>query len=390
MALCKSSLFGNTSQYIKVGNGEFVAIEGSSTFDRMSLSDLRIPYKQLLKGRVILKAGQVNYLLNHLGLGDNATFLAIKATYNTKSVNLDNNYITYSYYDYPVKSFTFAQLLVLTGNGPHRVTQLYLTNPNSNYNVILDIMVGVIDENYSFFNDDLNQSATSFTGLEYTDIKSFIVGESVIIYDKSNPKRALIYFGLSYINSISLNSTFLIIDDESFGTVFLNFIDEFNTKQAYSLLNYVLENPDIDIDTISPLLDDIPPVVYWNSTAGVGGDYIVSNDGVVIGATSYAPYNTSGATSAVPPVYYQTSISLSTYGTSSVIYKDKLRGLLINYIDDNRDGEIGLMDSEMIISGTSGVVNSISVIGTYSLTFNLKDLAHNNLNGVVMNLDIII
>ena len=82
MALCKSSLFGNTSQYIKVGNGEFVAIEGSSTFDRMGLSDLRMPYKQLLKGRVILKAGQVNYLLNHLGMGDNATFLAIKATYN--------------------------------------------------------------------------------------------------------------------------------------------------------------------------------------------------------------------------------------------------------------------------------------------------------------------
>jgi hypothetical protein len=30
---------------------------------------------------IILKPGQVNYLLNHLGLGDNATFLAIKAVY---------------------------------------------------------------------------------------------------------------------------------------------------------------------------------------------------------------------------------------------------------------------------------------------------------------------
>ena len=384
-------MFGTgNSNYIKVGNGEFVAVENVNLIERQRVSDLRMPYKQLLRGRVILKAGQSNYLLNHLGLGDNATYLSIKATYDPKSVIELDNYINYAYYNYPVQNFSFAQLLVLTGNSTNRIPQIYLTNPNSKYPVFLDVLVGIIDDNYSFFNDDLNQNATSFTGLEYTDIKSFVVGESVIIYDKSNPKRALIYFGLPYINSISLNGSFLIIDDESFGTVFLNFIDEYNAVQAHSLINYVLENPDIDIDTISPLLDDIPPVVYWNSTAGVGGDYIVSNDGVVIGATSYAPYNTSGATSAVPPVYYQTSISLSTYGTSSVIYKDKLRGLLINYIDDNRDGEIGLMDSEMIISGTSGVVNSISVIGTYSLTFNLKDLAHNNLNGVVMNLDIII
>lgn len=390
MAICKSSLFGSTSQYIKVGNGEFLAIEGSSTFDRLLVSDARMPYKQLLKGRIILKACQTNYLLNHLGLGDNATFLAIKATYDSKSVNPDNNFVNYSYYNYPVQNFAFAQMLVLTGNPTNRIPQLYLTNPNCNYNVILDVMVGIIDDNYSFFNDDLNQNATSFTGLEYTDIKSFVVGESIVIYDKSNPKKALIYFGLPYVNSINLNSTFLIIDDESFGTVFLNFIDTFNAKQAYSLINYVLENPNVDIDSIT-LLDDIPPVIYWNATAGVGGDYIVPNDGILIGATFSAPYNTTyGDLSTVPPVYYQTSISLSTYGSASVLYKSTLRDLLIDYIDDNRDGEIGLMDSEMIITGTSGVINSISTIGTYSLTFNVGDLAQNNLDSIVMNLDIII
>ena len=286
MALCKSSLFGNTSQYIKVGNGEFVAIEGSSTFDRMGLSDLRMPYKQLLKGRVILKAGQVNYLLNHLGMGDNATFLAIKATYNSKSVNPDNNYITYSYYDYPVKSYTFAQMLVLTGNATNRIPQLYLSNPNVNYQVILDVMIGVIDENYSFFNDDLNQDATSFTGLEYTDIKSFVVGESIVIYDKNTPPKALIYFGLSFINSIEINGNYLVVDDDSYGTVFLHFLTEHDALQAHSLLNYVLENPNVDIDTV--LEDLTSPVIHWNSTAGVTGSYIVN----YTGATSGVPYNT--------------------------------------------------------------------------------------------------
>lgn len=378
MSICKSSLFGNTSQYIKVGNGEFVAIEGSSTTDRLLISDLRMPYKQLLKGRVILKAGQVNYLLNHLGLGDNATFLSIKATYNAKSVIEEDNYVTYSYYDYPVQNFNFAQLLVLTGNSSHRIPQLYLNNPNTKYPVTLDIMVGIIDDNYSFFNDDLNQSGTSFTGLEWTDIKSFVVGESIAIYDKNNPPRALIYFGLPYINSIVLNGSFLVIDDESYGTVFLSFLTEFDAVQAHSLINYVLEHPNVDIDTLT--IDTTPPVIYWNSNAGATGSYIVD----YTGSTAGVPYDTMDGFT------FSTSISLSNWGTAGVIYKDKLKELLIDNILDNRDGSIEIMDSEMIISGTLSQVNSISSVGTYSLTFDFSDLAHNYLNGVVVNLNIII
>ena len=376
MATCKSSLFGNTSQYIKVGNGEFVAIEGSNTFDRLTVSDSRMPYKQLLKGRVILKTGQVNYLLNHLGLGDNATFLAIKATYDGKSVIEEDNYVSYSYYDNPVQILNFAQMLVLTGNSTNRVPQLYLNNPSTKYRVILDIMVGVIDENYSFFNDDLNQNATSFTGLEWTDIKSFVVGESVVIYDKSNPKKALIYFGLPYINSISLNGTFLIIDDESYGTVFLNFIDEYNANQANSLINYVLEHPDIDIDTL--ISDSNPPVIFWNPTAGASGSYIFNYSG----GTSSTGFNTGTHGST-----YSATIPLSV-GTSSIIYKDKLRDLVIDYISDNRDGVMDIMDSQMVITGTMGEVNSISSFGTYSLTFEYRDLADNNLDNIILNLTI--
>ena len=376
MATCKSSLFGNTSQYIKVGNGEFVAIEGSNTFDRLTVSDSRMPYKQLLKGRVILKTGQVNYLLNHLGLGDNATFLAIKATYDGKSVIEEDNYVSYSYYDNPVQILNFAQMLVLTGNSTNRVPQLYLNNPSTKYRVILDIMVGVIDENYSFFNDDLNQNATSFTGLEWTDIKSFVVGESVVIYDKSNPKKALIYFGLPYINSLSLNGTLLIIDDESYGTVFLNFIDEYNANQANSLINYVLEHPDTNIDTL--ISDSNPPVIFWNPTAGASGSYIFNYSG----GTSSTGFNTGTHGST-----YSATIPLSV-GTSSIIYKDKLRDLVIDYISDNRDGVMNIMDSQMVITGTMGEVNSISSFGTYSLTFEYRDLADNNLDNIILNLTI--
>lgn len=384
MGSCGNSLFGKGSQYIKINGGDFIAVEGSNTVEKLITSDVRMPYKQLLKGRVILKAGQINYLLNHLGVGDNATFLSIKATYDQKAVIEMDNYISYSYYDYPVQNLTFAQMLVLTGNSSNRIPQLYLNNPNTKYPVILDVMVGVIDDSYSFFNDDINQSGTSFTGLEYTDIKSFVVGESIAIYDKNVPARALIYIGLSYINSITLNGDFLVIDDESYGSIFLHFLTESDARQAHSILNYVLENPNIDIENINPIYDDISPVIYFNATAGVGGDYILYNDGITIGATWSTPYNTlsNGFT-------FSTTISLSTYGTAGVIQKDVLKNLLIDHIDDNRDGLIEIMDSNLIISDLSGTVNSIGSVGTYSLKFDVKDLAYNNLQNVFVDLTII-
>lgn len=384
MGSCGNSLFGKGSQYIKINGGDFIAVEGSNTVEKLITSDIRMPYKQLLKGRVILKAGQINYLLNHLGVGDNATFLSIKATYDQKSVIEMDNYISYSYYDYPVQNLTFAQMLVLTGNSSNRIPQLYLNNPNTKYPVILDVMVGVIDDSYSFFNDDINQSGTSFTGLEYTDIKSFVVGESIAVYDKNATPRALIYIGLSYINSITLNGNFLVIDDESYGSVFLHFLTEYDARQAHSLLNYVLEHPNVDISNIIPENDDVTPVIYFNATAGTGGDYILYNDGVTIGATWSTPYNTfnNGFT-------FSTSISLSTYGTAGIIQKSNLKDLLIDYVNDDRDGVIELMDSNLIINSSTGVVNSIGLTGTYSLKFDLADLANNNLQNVVVNLNII-
>ena len=142
----------------------------------------------------------------------------------------------------------------------------------------------------------------------------------------------------------------------------------------------MLENPNVDIDLVV-LPDEVPPTIYFNSRAGVTGSYIVN----YTGSTYSVPYNTED-----DGLTYSTTISLSNWGTSSVLYKDKLQDLLIDYIDDDRDGNMAIMDSELLIMGTQGMVNSISIVGTYSLTFNFTDLAHNNLSGVNVNLDIII
>jgi hypothetical protein len=365
---CSGNLFGNRSQFIKTNGGDFIAVEASNTRERLILSDLRIPYKQILKSRVI-----------HLGLGDNATFLCIKAVYDSKAVIEADRYVNWSYYDDLTRINSFADMMVLTGNSTNRVPQLYLTNPSTKYPVYLDVMVGIIDDNYSIFNDVFNQSGTSFTGLEYTDIHSHIIGESLVINDKSLPvAKPLIYFILNNINSIEISGQILIIDDSGRGTIFLQFLTEGDAFQAHSLINYVLENPNIDIDALNPVSDSLDPILYFYDTAGNSGDYIAFN-----GATYGVPYDTTDGFT------FSTSISLSSFGTASgYIDKSQLIYLLVDYIEDNRDGYMYMMPSNLIISATSGTVDKILTTGTYSLTFDFSDIAHNYLDGVIVNLDI--
>lgn len=373
MGICGQSLFGAQSQYIKVGNGEFLAIEGSNTVDRMLVSDVRMPYKQLLRSRVVLKAGQVNYLLNHLGLGDNATFLAIKATYNSKSVIADDNYINYAYYDDLTKVYSFAQMIVLTGNTTNRIKQLYLSNPNTKYDVNLDVMVGIIDDKYSFFNDSVNQSGTSFTGLEYTDISTYVVGQSIVINDKSTPVRPLIYLTLSNIQSLERSGTIIIIDDSTLGSIFLQFLTENDAAQAQSLFNYVLENANINIENLDPLADTVPPVIYFYDYVGDN----ISGATISLAGTTSIPVDTSMG------ITFSTSMSISVNGTNSAISKSKLVELLVDYSDDNRDGLMQVSESNILISGTSGSVNSITTVGDYIITFDYSDIALNYVNAKI-------
>lgn len=378
---CGANLFGTKSQFIKTNGGDFVAVDGSGIRERLILSDLRIPYKQILKSRIILKTGQVNYLLNFLGLGDNATFLCMKALYDSKSVIEADNYVNWCYYDDMTRVNSFADMMVLTGNSTHRVPQLYLTNPSTKYPVYIDVMVGIIDDSYSIFTDTLNQSGTSFTGLEYIDIHTHIVGESIVINDKSSPVKPLIYIRLSDINSIERSGQILIIDDSSLGTIFLQFLTDNDTYQAHSLLNYVLQNPNTDIDTLNPVVDNSDPVLYFYSHVGASAslDYIAFN-----GLTASVPYDTSDGFT------FSTTISLLQSGTASgtVIDRTQLINLLIDKITDNRDGTMSIIPSNLIISGTSGTVSNILNPGTYSLAFDFSDIAHNYLDGVIVNLNI--
>ncbi len=373
MALCgNNSLFGGNSQYIKFQNGDIVAVEGVNTVERLLTSNIRIPYKQTLKSRIILKPGQVNYLLNHLGLGDNATFLAIKATYNPKSVNEDSNYILWNYYDNFNTQFPMDDIMILTGNSTNRIKQLYLTNPNENYEVVLDILVAVIDDNYSIFTDSTGQTGTSFTGLTFDDIISFVVNESIVINDTNGD--ALIYMQLTNINSIERSVAMITIDDDSAGTIILVFTTEAEAAQAHSKMEYALSNSNINLTTLTR--DTENPVLTWNPRAGATGSYIAFN-----GATAGVPYDTNDG------LTFSTSLSFSAHLTGGVVTKNTLLDLLVGSVSDNRDGVMSLTASAISLGNTQSVDN-ISGTGSYDLTLNISDLALNDLSAINMTLTI--
>jgi len=200
MPVCGPSLFGSDNNYIKVGNGQLVAVEGSKNAETLNLSDLRIPYKQLLKSKILIKKGQENYLLNHLGLGDNATFIAIKVIYNQKSLEIDN-YLNWSYFDNINQINKIGSLMVLTGNSTNRIPQIYITNPNQKYDVYLEVMVAVVDDqtffNYSptvYFTDVISISNVQYNGPYNTSLgDNFEASVSLNYYYYTLTKSGLIY-----------------------------------------------------------------------------------------------------------------------------------------------------------------------------------------------------
>ena len=369
---CNSSVFGNAAPFLKFQGSDLIAVQGVNTVERLMLGALRIPYRQLLKGRVVLKPGQTNYLLNFLGMGDNATTLAMVATYDSAVVNEEDQYILWNYYDNFSELYPMDQFMILSGNSTHRIKQLYLTNPNQFYSVTLDVMVGTIDSTYTFFPDTINQSATTFINLTYTSIQSYVVGESIVVNDSNgNP---LIYLQLSNISDISRTSNFLTLNDGSLGTILLVFGDESNAAQAQSILSYVLSHPGVNIGSLGP--DIIPPVVYFYNYV----DDTSSNSYVEFMGMTAGPYDTSYGNT------FSTTLSLTQFGPT--ISTDNLITLLIASASDNRDGVISITTSNILLTSGSSPISSITMSGTYSLGLNVFDLALNNLNLVNLSLTI--
>lgn len=358
MSSCSNgSLFGPSNGYIKFLNGDAVAIDGGNVSERLILNDLKIPYKQILKSRIILKPGQIDFLLNYLGLGDNSTFLMLVARYDIKSKIEEDNYVSWNYFDDPTKTYHFNQLLALTGNSTHRIPQLYLHNPNETYPVTIDVMVGVIDDVYSFFPD----SSTEGTTINLMTLCRVLNIYGTLIILKTDLSTPMVYINMSIINSIERTNNIIKINKISEEPTYLNFIDEFNAKQAQSLINWVLEDTTrmiTDLGNCQQREDNDAPVIYFTENVLLDGN--------------------SGNWSTLDSGSFSATMSIFLQGSGGTITKDNIFDYLIDDVIDNRDGQIGLTYSNMtILQGTQSTPSSITNSGTYSLYFTVKDIAEN-------------
>ena len=395
---------GGAQNYIKPYQGEFVAVSGSNMMERLSLSDLRIPYNQVLKGRIILKAGQTNYLLNHLGLGDNATFLMVKATYDTLSKSESDNYIQYTYYSDRSKVYTFSSVLLLTGNSENRIEQLYLSNPNKDRQVVLEVMCAVIDNSYTYFQDNntsVNTNVT-FSNLMGNYIVTWKRNEVIaVLNDMQIPQ---VYINIIDINSFNRQGKIVIIDDSSYGSLYLDFVNEAEAKQGLSNIAWIYETGGEEGVIITP--DTTMPVIWFTDNVFEYGTSVLGNF------------------TQISHVYEASQLSLSSYpiiGSLHTITKLDLAKHIVyrfacgeNILDsnnnatgktcdlcnienvpftfynsgcfriyDNRDGLISINESSIILKKSGAEYADIKEMGLYSITFNIEDLSGNKIDSSI-------
>lgn len=367
-----TGLFGPANQFIKINGGDFIAVDGVNTIERLITSDLRFPYKQVMRGRIYLAPGQNNFLLNYSGLGDNITFLALKVVYDPKSVIELDNYIVWSFYDDPTKINYMSQFMALTGNSNHRIKQIYLSNPNTKYSVVLEYMAAIIGDDITY-DTSLVQYGSSFNNLRFNtsaiDVKTHISGQSFKMVDIDN--RDLGYILLSRINNIQKTGNILILNLNQIGNIYLDFISEYDAYQALSGINYFIENS----TSVPSSVDDSAPVITYNSK--IDNNYLYSFPS---GSTSSTGFISTDS------ITYSLSLTMSSIGLT--ISKDYLLSNLIQGVNDVRDGDMSLTYSNILITGSNSMMTSITVSGSYSITFDISDIANNYVNNII-NLNIL-
>jgi hypothetical protein len=244
-------------------------------------------------------------------------------------------------------------------------------------------MVAVVDDNYEFF-PDTEGRGVSIYNLKYTDILTFTVDKTLSIIGPDGVTNIL-YIDITDISTIERSSKILIVDQNSIGKIYLDFITEYDALQALSLINWVMEEDGRIISALSPGADNSRPVVSFTSLVYFG----------LTGSTYSSPTTYDGNS-------FNSTISISNYNSSVITKSDLYSGTyslistVVDYDDRGitysyyRDGVMGIDSSSITIKNdVNDQVESINTTGMYEINFNISDIAGNNLSGVVLALNVV-
>jgi hypothetical protein len=231
-----------------------------------------------------------------------------------------------------------------------------------------------IERYYGSIREGYKGSNTLFTNVEWTDIRSHIVGESILVNDKGNPPKPQIYLSISSIESIQRDGDLrLIIVDNQIDPITLEFLTPFDSNQAYSLLNYILQKTDVDLDNISS--DLTPPTIFFN-------EFFFAEPIKLDGSNLSGPFSTEDGSQ------FRVDIDWSLFqGPKPIVKSDIIVGLIYD-ITDNRDGSLPLTADDISIYksvvSNSNLVETISTTGNYILKFHLHDLGQNQNSSTIV------
>lgn len=251
-------------------------------------------------------------------------------------------------------------------NGQTQTRQRIVYIGNNEQDIFVERYYGEIRTGYKGSN-------TFFKNLLWTNIKSHIVGESIVINDFSNPPKPQIYLNITSIESVQRNGEIrLIIVDSQIEPITLEFISVFDCDQAYSMLNFILQNPNVDIDTLSS--DITPPIIFFNQ-------YFYSELVKLEGSELEGPFSTEDGDSFLLDIVYS-----DFEGPKPITKTDIIQGLIYD-VTDNRDN-IAFSEGDLIIYkdviSSENIVDEISDVGIYLCKFHLLDLGQNQNNATIV------
>ena len=360
MSCSNNSIFDSPNTYIKFQGSDLVSVEGANLLDRLLLKNVIIPFKQILKGIIILKPGQSNYLFNFLGLGDNATFVALVPKFDTKSVMEEDNYVNYIYSNNLTNIQSFKEIMILTGNSTHRIPQLYLSNPNTLYSVVVETMVAVIDDKQTFFTDNTNQIGVTYTDLIFSNLQTWEINESIVFFDNKVPQNPLVYLYLNTIDTIEQQGSILIVKDTSSNSTFLQFRTLYDANQSHAAITYIRNNYNAIIG------GNYMPIIYFKEKF-YEGDYIYLNNSL-----DHGFYNSSEG------LTFSSTAVLDDYYNRILTQNDILNGAILR-VFDGINTDITPSPNKIIINGDNSITG-ITQSGTYSISFDIL-----NSNGFSVN-----
>lgn len=234
--------------------------------------------------------------------------------------------------------------------------------------------IDFIIENYRGTIRDGYIKNISFKDLTFNSIRTHIAGESLVINDNSTNPNPLIYLSISTIESIQMVSDLkLNIIDTRFDPISLEFITKSDCDQAYSILNYLLQNPLLDINSIG--LDNTPPEIFFN-------EYFYGEPITLNSTSGTGPFSSSNGENFIIDIKLE-----SFEGPFPLIKSDITDGLIYNIVD-NRDNDILISEEYIVIYrdiiSSDTEVDSITEPGAYIVSIYVQDLVQNQAKLIVL------